>query len=306
MKKIVMKGKIMTIGKMDDQNEILNNVATCCDNSLMIIEDLQHIDVGKTISVEAFIVVLCLKGKGSLFINNRSYDIREHDMLFCHPNVILEHGMVSIDCSFCGFLLSPEYVKHIFMLFPDSWNSKLYIEQNPIITLNEDEVHLFCQYFDLLRSKLTGSTRKHQKELIESLAQAFAYEFYDALERILQTNPISYSSGENLFRSFMELISASYPKQRMVSFYADKLNVTPKYLSAVCKEMSGHTASDIINQYVVKDVEALLKRSGRSIKEVANELMFPNLSFFGKYVKKHLGVSPKQYREKLLVEKEQD
>lgn len=92
----------------------------------------------------------------------------------------------------------------------------------------------------------------------------------------------------------------------MVSFYADKLNVTPKYLSAVCKEISGHTASDIINQYVVKDVEALLKRSGRSIKEVANELMFPNLSFFGKYVKKHLGVSPKQYREKLLVEKEQD
>lgn len=169
MKKIVMKGKIMTIGKMDDQNEILNNIATYGDNSLAIIEDLQHIDIDRAVSLESYSVVLCLKGKGSLFINNRSYDIHEHDILFCHPNAILEHVMVSVDFSCCGFLLSSEYIKHIFMLFSDNWNSKFYIEQNPVITLNDDEVCLFCQYFDFLRSRLKGYERKHQKELIDSL-----------------------------------------------------------------------------------------------------------------------------------------
>ena len=89
----------------------------------------------------------------------------------------------------------------------------------------------------------------------------------------------------------------------MVAVYADKLHVTPKYLSAVCKDISGETASDIINQYVIKDVLYLLKKSEKSIKEIVNELDFPNLSFFGKYVKRYTGSSPKQYR-KQLAEKE--
>lgn len=78
--------------------------------------------------------------------------------------------------------------------------------------------------------------------------------------------------------------------------YADRLCITPKYLSAVCKATTGKTASDIINRYVVEDIRRLLKQPGKSIKEIANELDFPNLSFFGKYVKKHLGTSPTQYR----------
>ena len=113
----------------------------------------------------------------------------------------------------------------------------------------------------------------------------------------------TYSSSERLFKEFLHLLVSSYPKPRMVAVYADKLHVTPKYLSAVCKEISGETASDIINQYVIKDVLYLLKKSEKSIKEIVNELDFPNLSFFGKYVKRYTGSSPKQYR-KQLAEKE--
>ena len=69
-----------------------------------------------------------------------------------------------------------------------------------------------------------------------------------------------------------------------------------------CKESSGETASELINRYVVKDIDFLLKQRGKSIKEICNELEFPNLSFFGRYVKKHLGLSPKQYRAKELGE----
>ena len=75
------------------------------------------------------------------------------------------------------------------------------------------------------------------------------------------------------------------------------VDITPKYLSAVCKEASGQTASELINQYVVKDIVYLLHQPDKSIKDIAFELDFPNLSFFGKYVKKHLGMSPKMYRK---------
>ena len=100
----------------------------------------------------------------------------------------------------------------------------------------------------------------------------------------------------SFFRDFLELLSSTYPKPRNVAYYADKLCLTPKYLSTVCREACGSTASEIINRYVVRDVQYLLRQRGKSIKEICNELEFPNLSFFGRYVKKHLGLSPKAYR----------
>ena len=85
-----------------------------------------------------------------------------------------------------------------------------------------------------------------------------------------------------------------------MAYYADKLFVTPKYLSSVSKETCGKTASEVITQYVKRDIEYLLKCPNKSIKEIANELNFANLSFFGKYVKRNFGVSPKEFRENII------
>ena len=75
------------------------------------------------------------------------------------------------------------------------------------------------------------------------------------------------------------------------------LCLTPKYLSAVCKQVSGSTASQLIASFVVKDIRRLLDESDKSVKEICNELGFPNPSFFGTYVRKHLGQSPRRFRE---------
>ena len=119
------------------------------------------------------------------------------------------------------------------------------------------------------------------------------------MEKYIQLKPVAFNSSNNLFNAFMELLISSYPKERSVSYYANRLFVTSKYLSAVCKENSGETASDLITCYVMKDIVCLLKSPDKSIKEIANELNFATLSFFGKYVKRNLGLSPKEYREKL-------
>ena len=95
------------------------------------------------------------------------------------------------------------------------------------------------------------------------------------------------------------MLTSDYPKDRSVSTYAERLCITPKYLSAVCKEFTGKPASDLIDKYVIKDILYLLKKTNKSIKEICNELEFPNISFFGKYVKRTIGMSPKLYREKL-------
>lgn len=268
------------------------------DDRILIIDHLHEMDLhpNTPIRLESYMVVLCLKGKGQVMLNNSPLEIKKNDLLICHPRTIVEHSMVSVDFECCGFCLSPNYANQITLIASGTWNFKMYIEEHPIISLSEEEGTVFYQYYSLLRSKLQGTPHRHQKELIDALLQAFIYDFSDSLDRIVRLSPPVYNSAENLFNQFINILSASYPKPRSVAFYADKLHVTPKYLSAICKKVSGNTASTLIEQYVMKDIQYLLKKTTKSIKEIVNELDFPSISFFGKYVKQHVGKSPKQYR----------
>ncbi|MBM6864068.1 AraC family transcriptional regulator [Bacteroides caecigallinarum] len=271
------------------------------DDRMIIIDNSNVTDTLNTspIKSEWFVALLCIEGESTIYINNEMYSIHKNDFLLCHPQTIFEHKITNLDFKYCGFFLSPEYVKQISLISSNSWNAILFVENNPIIALDEKESSLFLQYYNLIRSKFETESQHHLKQLIDMLLQAFIYEFHDSMEKRIKIDPPQYNSADNLFISFLDILVNSYPKQRSVSYYAEKLFVTPKYLSAICKEISGETASDLITRYVKKDIENLLKQPNKTIKEIANELDFANLSFFGKYVKRIFGVSPKEYRENI-------
>lgn len=271
------------------------------DDRMIIIDNSNVTDTLNTspIKSEWFVALLCIEGESTIYINNEMYSIHKNDFLLCHPQTIFEHKITNLDFKYCGFFLSPEYVKQISLISSNSWNAILFIENNPIIALDEKESSLFLQYYNLIRSKFETESQHHLKHLIDMLLQAFIYEFHDSMEKRIKIDPPQYNSADNLFISFLDILVNSYPKQRSVSYYAEKLFVTPKYLSAICKEISGETASDLITRYVKKDIENLLKQPNKTIKEIVNELDFANLSFFGKYVKRIFGVSPKEYRENI-------
>ena len=100
-----------------------------------------------------------------------------------------------------------------------------------------------------------------------------------------------------MFESFLKTVATHYKQQRSVTFYADKLYLTPKYLSCVIKEISGKSAGEWIDEQVILAAKALLKSSNMTIQEISVELNFANQSFFGKYFKQHTGISPKAYRK---------
>lgn len=104
------------------------------------------------------------------------------------------------------------------------------------------------------------------------------------------------SNGEALYARFKDLLFLWRGKERRVSTYASELCVSPKYLTTVVKEVSGKTTTEWIDETVVGEIEHMLCHTQFSIKEIAIELNFPNLSFFGKYFKAHKGMSPKTYR----------
>ena len=111
---------------------------------------------------------------------------------------------------------------------------------------------------------------------------------------------VSFRRGrrEEFFERFMELLTQYHKQERSMGFYAERLHITPKYLSSVIKEVSGKSAAEWIDQYVILEAKALLRYSGLSIQEIAYELNFSTQSFFGKYFKHHTGISPSAYKHK--------
>ena len=101
-----------------------------------------------------------------------------------------------------------------------------------------------------------------------------------------------------LFKQFLSLVGSSNGRIRSVTAFAEMLNITPKYLSVVVREVSGQTPTHWIKYYVVNIIAQRLTQTNKTVKEISVELDFLNPSFFGRFVKEHLGCSPLEYREK--------
>lgn len=270
------------------------------DNQIVLIEDLNNDASNLPMRIDMVIGILCLKGNATCNINGNTIIINAGDMLVQHPNAIFSNSRHSDDIEFRGICLSRDYVKQLATMPRNIWDIILHIEESPIVHLQEAEMHIFLQYYNLLKAKLLSKPGINHKEIINSLTQAVICEIQDVFVPHMETDQLKYTSSNMLFSRFLELLSSSAPREREVSYYANHLFVSPKYLSAVCKEISGKTASEIISSYTVKEITRLLKMNTMSIKEIAYRLNFSSISFFGKYVRKHLGMSPKHYREYLI------
>lgn len=180
------------------------------------------------------------------------------------------------------------------------WNKAFLLKENPIIHVDQEGIELFHAYNAVVALRNQASQRIYSKEVMTSLVRALLYEILSELsEHTGSPGGELLQQREILFKRFMELLSSCEVKPRNVTWYAERLYVTPKYLSTVSKLVSGKTAFDWINEYMMTDIRHLLKYSSKSIKEVADYLEFPNISFFGKYVKAHTGLNPIGYRKQL-------
>ena len=280
--------------------EVLKN-ATYNNGELAFIGNLKDINIPRAFQTEFSIVALILEGEASVTINGIPYKANKNNIFIGTPNNIIENGVSSDDfkCQCIG--MSQEYIQKKLPITENLWDIKILFEKNPVCTLHPNEVTVWRQYYDLLCSKIHLPSAAQEK-IIDTLIQAFFYELQYILGRVIQITPRPYTSGEFLLKKFIDLLETSYPKNREVSYYAEKLHVTPKYLSSICKASCGQTASRLIDKYVLKDIEYLMKQFSKTIKEIANELDFPSISFFGKYVKKHFGMSPRALREEYRKE----
>ncbi len=283
------------------------------DERLIILDDISKI--GKNLShepikIDALIISYCQTGQLSVTIDDVERRIFPGDMLIYFPNQVLSTYLMSPDAK-CGTMFcATAHVDKFVYIGKQIWASLKYIKNNPIIKIAEDEKNLLLAYYNIVAYNRKHPDARYRKETTDFLLHSFIFH----LLTILESHHLTASthdqttntdemvrSGDVLFRRFIFLLSESKGRIRSVNESAEKLNVTPKYLSTVVKKASDRTALDWIHESITKEIEQQIRYSERSIKEIATDLNFPSLSFFTRFFREHFGMSPTEYRKKMYM-----
>lgn len=256
----------------------------------------------KAISLDSFLFMACIDGEISGEVDANRYTLRPNNIIVCRPNRQMSNISSTDNFKCIAITVSQQMLLSILPMNERLFNSNIHFAGYPVVNIDDStDAERLRTYYSLLKSEAINNGQRYRREIVLSLAMAAIYKMLYLIDKYLGINGNGQlKQSEILFGRFIELLSNSDLKERTVNFYAEKLCITPKYLSVVCKRTSGKTASDWINEFVVKEIKKQLRHSSKSIKEIALDLDFPNLSFFGKYVKAHLGLSPTQYRKKLF------
>lgn len=172
------------------------------------------------------------------------------------------------------------------------------LKENPVITISSEDAALLRDYFDILNHNTRNGDSAYGKSIARCIIAALTYQLIQLVIRRVPDNadsrPKSRRSG--YVSDFIQLVHEHHRNERSVAFYADKLFISPKYLSLIIKESLGRSAAEIIDDYVILEAKNLLRFSGKNIQQVSYELNFPNQSSFGKYFKHLTGMSPSEYQ----------
>ena len=236
-------------------------------------------------------IIRILQGTGRISINLIEYEVSAHQIIIIPDNSLIELLEISPDYDFqvivpaCNFLPA----------LPGSILSETYTRNGIILSLNEEEWTQAEMFFTLLWNILHSSP--YRRETVQHFIISLLYNLKYTYEQTRTTTPLRLSRREEIFRRFIALVNEHSKQERSVNFYADKLCLTPHYLSTIIREASGQTVMQWINQSVVLEAKVLLKHSDLLIFQISDELNFPNPSFVSKFFKRMTGMTPAEYQK---------
>ncbi len=244
--------------------------------------------------LKACIFALCLEGSITVSINLMKTEIKQGDFITLLPGTIIQFNeqKEKVCLGFVGF--SSHCVNGVNVI-QSTLASFSTILGNPVIPLPPIIVSYFKDYFSLWARITTGPY-----PLDTRMAQSTLNMLLYGVDNLYNTQSLPQkklkSRKEEICRELIQLVIENYVQEKRAQFYADRLGISLQHLSTTVKQVTGKNVLDIIANVVMVDVKAKLKSSNMTIQEIAYSLNFPSPSFFGKYFKRHMGMSPLEYR----------
>lgn len=244
--------------------------------------------------LKAGVFAICMEGSMTASINLVDHDIKENDLITLLPGSIIQlrEKTEKVRLAFVGF--SSECISHI-NLIKHLMGIYQKIAENPVLSLQEDIASYFKDYFALLARVACNERLALCAEITET-----------ALNSVLVGVTLVYkthtekarpnSRKEEICKELVQAVTEHYTQERRAQFYADKLGISLQHLSTTVKQSTGKNVLEIIAYIVIMDAKAKLKSSNMTIQEIAFSLNFPSASFFGKYFRRYVGMTPLEYR----------
>ena len=275
-------------------------------DDLVLMENIGAVPSGGVCLQNHGIIFFCTEGRAQFEYDGNVVRIQKNDMF-----LYMAHSTA------CNFLTSSDFnCRQIWFSRSELWNIEIYnlisvsdmtlLKLYPVVHLTDDEIKLCDTYFQLLCNRIKMSTSVLTPYIVRSLLGTMLLELLSIMrlnsERMVvegrqeEINPSLHK--KRIIDNFMRLVEQSDGRIRRVDDFATQLNVTPKYLSTILKEVMNRRPSTYIQLYTLKAIEHRLRFTDMTMQEISHDLNFPNPSFFGKYCKEHLGMTPLEYRMK--------
>lgn len=244
--------------------------------------------------VPGCIFLLCFQGTCTITVHLTQYTMKKGTLLILMPDLYFQVLEQSEDCKFIFAGFATELVRSS-SLFSKSIEYTPFIYEKPVMQLEKKGYKLMYDYIRIIiKAKYIYNNIITQEQAALTFTQLIL-----GLGNLIKNGKSvnqQYNRNQEIVKELVRTVVMNYQTERNVSFYAEKMHLSPQHLSTTIKKITGKTLTDIISSFIINDAKAKLKSTEMTIQEIAYSLNFPDISFFGKYFKRYTGMSPKQYR----------
>jgi AraC-like DNA-binding protein len=266
------------------------------DDDLLLTERINEAPMPTEPRRMNFILIgLCTRGEVMYQLDTQRQMIKAGDILIVSDRHVVDSYQRSSDMEGLCMMMSVNFYREIIQNVSDVSSLFLFSRQHPVMSLEQKEIETFKAYFQTIKQKISDEGNHFRKDLIKTLLLAMFYDLSNIIYRVKYDDK-PQTRAEIIFTKFIKLVEKHFRQERRVGWYAQQLCITAKYLSETVKSASQRTPNEWIDNYVILELRVQLKNSTKTIKEIAEELNFPNQSFLGKFFKEHVGMSPSEYR----------
>ena len=268
------------------------------DNDLILFEDITQVPLPTSPSrMKSLFLALCTSGHAQYTVDTKMHEVSAGDVIIISEEQVVADYMLSQDCKGIALIMSYDFFQNIVSGVHELSALFLFARTHPVFHLDDNQTKALENDIEHIKEKIVDTGHRFRRELVMTMLKALVIDMSNIIYRFQQVGEAGQTRAEVIFRDFIQTVEKNYRTERRVSWYAQQLCITSKYLSETVRTVSRRTPSDWIDSYVTRELRVMLRNSTMSIKQIADELNFANQSFMGKYFKEHVGMSPSQFRK---------
>ena len=268
------------------------------DNDLILFEDITKVPLPNSPSrMKSLFLALCTSGNAQYTVDTKMHKVSAGDVIIISEEQVVGDYMLSRDCKGIALIMSYDFFQNIVSGVHELSALFLFARTHPVFHLDDNQTKALENDIEHIKEKIIDTGHRFRRELVMTMLKALVIDMSNIIYRFQQVGEAGQTRAEAIFRDFIQTVEKNYRTERRVSWYAQQLCITSKYLSETVRTVSRRTPSDWIDSYVTRELRVMLRNSTMSIKQIADELNFANQSFMGKYFKEHVGMSPSQFRK---------